>query len=107
MRTGSSRTLTPVAWYDGGDGRGDTGEADLADVACAVLAHQRVGNVEEVDVDCGQIRAGGDDVIREVVVDGVAVARVVDGLFEEPHADTHDDRAETHALLRSRAVAYV
>ena len=34
-----------------GDGGGYAGQADFADAAGAVLAHVRVGDVEEVDVD--------------------------------------------------------
>ena len=49
--------------------------------------------VEEGDVDRGDVGVGGDDVVGEVVVDGRAEAWVVLGLFEERHADAHDDGA--------------
>src|SRR6202011_2125864 len=72
-----------------GNRRSDAGHANLADTAGSVFAHQRVGNIQEGYVDLRQVRAGGHDVVGEVVVDRVAVARVVDGIFEHTHAHAH------------------
>src|SRR5882757_1479834 len=66
------------------DGWRDAGQTDFADTAGTVLPQDRIGNVEEVNIDIRRISDCGNDVVGEVVVDGVAVTRVVDGLLEQP-----------------------
>src|SRR5580698_672971 len=74
-----------------GNGGGDAGEADLSHAAGAQGVEDRVGVVEEGDVDRGGVRIGGDDVVGEVVIDGSTGPRVVAGGLEQGHADAHDN----------------
>ena len=60
-----------------GDGRGNSSKSDLAHAACAVFVQRKVGIVEESDIDLRRVGAGGDDVVREVAIDGMAISRVV------------------------------
>src|SRR6267154_1897322 len=76
----------------GGDGWCDASQADFADTTGAVLSHDGIGNVEEVNIDIRRVSDCGNDVVGEVVVDGMTATRVVGGLLEQPHAYSHDDR---------------
>lgn len=79
---------------DGGrDRRRDACQSDLADAPGSVLIQQRIRDVQEVNVYPGGIGDGGDDIVGKVAVDGMAVAGVIDGLFEQPHTDSHNDGA--------------
>src|SRR5437016_4742363 len=85
------------------DGWCDTSQADLADTAGTVLSHDGIGNVEEVNIDVRRVSDRWNDVVGEVVVDGMTVTRVVGGLLEQPHADSHYDRSG-HLIGRSDLV---
>ena len=77
---------------DGGrDGWGHSSETDLADATGTVLSDHGVRDVEESHVDFWMVSRGGNDVIREVVINRVTVARIVGGGFEQAHTDAHDD----------------
>src|SRR5271154_4923707 len=77
---------------DGGrDGGGHSSETNLADATGTVLSDHGVGDVEKGHVDLWVVGRGGDDVVGEVVVDGVAVAGIVGGGLEQAHTDAHDD----------------
>ena len=50
------------------------------------------GISRKVDVDFRRVSNCGNDVVSEVAVDGMTIARVVGGVLEQPHADSDDDR---------------
>ena len=56
--------------------------------------HHGIGDIEEVDVDLGVSPAWvGNEIVGKVVADVMAVARIVECLFHQRHANAHDDRA--------------
>src|SRR6185437_5071615 len=80
--------------HRGSDCGSHAGEADLGDAACTIAAHDRVGIVEERNIDIRCIGAGGHQVVGQAAVDGLAAAMVVDSFFEQAHAHAHDHRAD-------------
>ena len=83
--TGNSRPRTPVAWW--------SADAELADPACAKFVHLFVGEVDETDVDGRHVGVYHHHVVGQITVDRRAVLRIVSGVLQQCHADSHHDRA--------------
>lgn len=59
------------------DGRSNACHADFADAARAILIHDQVGIIEESHVEVGKIGAGGNEIVREIAIDGLPKVLVV------------------------------
>src|SRR5258706_1313817 len=75
------------------DGSGDSGQADLADPARANFVDLLVGKVQEVHLDRWRVSVDCHNIVGQVAVDRRAGLGIVTGMFEQCHADSHDDRA--------------
>ena len=94
MRTGSLRTRTPVAWYTAAVIAGATPARPISPIPRAPKEPiMGSGIFRKVTSISGTSRAGRDKIVGKAVVDRIAVARVVDCLLQQAHADTHHDGA--------------
>src|SRR5207302_527942 len=75
------------------DGGGYPSESDLADPARAKCIDLFVGEVEEMHVKLRHVCVNSHDVVGEVAVNRRAVLRIVSGVLEQCHTDSHHDRA--------------
>src|SRR5215469_14353287 len=73
--------------------RSNASQPNLSNASGSILAHDRIGDVKEVNVDLWRIGDSWNNIIREVVVDRMSVARVVDRLFKQSHSDSHHNCA--------------
>src|SRR5882672_2532904 len=79
---------------DGGcDRGGDAGQANFTDSPRSEGVELLVGEIQEVDFDCRSVGVHGDDIVGQVAVDGRAILRVVVGVLEKGHANSHHYRA--------------
>jgi len=85
----------------GGDGGGDTGQADLADPTGAEFVDLLVEIVGEMPAD-GGTSVHRHNVNGEVAADRRAVLRVVMGVLQERRADSHHGRALDLVPVRER-----
>lgn len=86
------------------DGRGHASNGDLAGPAGANThrINVRIRFIDEVNVNGVHVGIHRHGVIRQIAGDNAAVAMVIDGVFHQGHADTHDDaaiRLTAHGLL--------
>ncbi len=87
---GNARTCTPVAWYV----VAASAEARPVSPTSATPHAPNSLNAKSGNaVHFRDVRLHRNDVVREVVVDWMAVARIADCGFEQGHADSHHDAA--------------
>src|SRR5262249_44831198 len=75
------------------DGGSDPSQSDLSNAARSELVDFSVGIIQKVHLDRRRVGVYRHHVVSQVAVDGRAVLRIVDGLFEHRHANAHDHRA--------------
>ena len=93
--TGRSRTRTPVAWCTALATAAAVPTMPISPIPLLPIGVDvRVVLVEPVRVDVGDVGAGGDVVLGEVVVDHVAEARVEHALLVQCHGQAHGHAAD-------------
>src|SRR5258708_34689670 len=68
-------------------------QADLADSPSAKFINLFVRIVKKIDVDRRHVSVYRHHIIREIAVDGRAFLRIVRGVLQQCHADSHHHRA--------------
>src|SRR5258708_2040159 len=68
-------------------------QADLADSPSAKFINLFVRIVKKIDVDRSHVSAYRHHIMREIAVDGRAFLRIVRGVLQQCHADSHRHRA--------------
>ena len=76
-----------------GDRSGNAGQADLADPARTKFVDLFVGVIEEMHLDRRRVGIHCHDVVRQITVDRRTILRIVSGVLQQRHADSHHDPA--------------
>ena len=76
-----------------GDRGSDTGESDLADAARPKFVDFFIGKINEMHLELWHIGVHRHNVVGQIAVDRRAVLRVVRGVLQQRHANSHHDRA--------------